>query len=559
MNPESQPQPSTWQRSSTRRFLAWLTSPRTLRRFLILAAWAISLIALFYGVVDWSGRRAWNAFRKDYESRSASLDLQSYIPKEIPDADNFAATPPVASFMATDDTNQVWSNDHFSRADKLIEAVARWELEARGPLNAPDTGAAQVSRVPGAPPKKKHIAPPRHLTDLAQWEKAFDSAAANPKNHDPLPPSEGTDAQSRAQAAPAILRDLADDTAPLDTLREASRRPGSRYPIKYKIENPWATLLPHLARVKQTCRRLHLRASAELALGQSDKALADAKLLFYMADSLETEPFVVSHLVRLACFHTGVDAVWEGLAQHAWNPEQLQELQRQFLGYNFIADIQNPMRCEHTMGIVFIEGVEKKGLGYMRNILDGSDPVSKELHSDVPSTLVGLIVPSGWYDQEKIQYATYAGKQLSGTIDASTKRVYPKEIAARQEELAIPGNFASVILHHQVAARLNLPSLMNCFSKTAAGQVTSDQAAIACALERYRLANQEFPENLDALSPQFMSKEEMPRDPFSGEQYKYRRNSDATFTLYSIGWNEKDDNGAPGERSFDTKSGDWVW
>ncbi|MGI8967322.1 MAG: hypothetical protein ACR2H1_14730, partial [Limisphaerales bacterium] len=77
------------------------------------------------------------------------------------------------------------------------------------------------------------------------------------------------------------------------------------------------------------------------------------------------------------------------------------------------------------------------------------------------------------------------------------------------------------------------------------------------ALERYRIANGKFPENLAALSPQFLQK--IPHDVINGEPLKYRHTDDGQFVLYSIGWNEKDDGGTPGKTLFDDKQGDWVW
>ncbi|HEY0257762.1 MAG TPA: hypothetical protein VGC39_09995, partial [Candidatus Methylacidiphilales bacterium] len=81
-------------------------------------------------------------------------------------------------------------------------------------------------------------------------------------------------------------------------------------------------------------------------------------------------------------------------------------------------------------------------------------------------------------------------------------------------------------------------------------------------LERYRLAHGSYPESLDALAPAYAS--EIPHDIFNGEPYHYHANSDGTFILYSVGWNEKDDGGqvvykkdSPTQREL--KEGDWVW
>ena len=81
--------------------------------------------------------------------------------------------------------------------------------------------------------------------------------------------------------------------------------------------------------------------------------------------------------------------------------------------------------------------------------------------------------------------------------------------------------------------------------------------ALACALERSRVADGKFPDTLDALAPRFIAK--LPHDIITGEPLKYRREGDG-YVLYSVGWNEKDDGGKPGTKSPPaTEDGDWVW
>ncbi len=80
------------------------------------------------------------------------------------------------------------------------------------------------------------------------------------------------------------------------------------------------------------------------------------------------------------------------------------------------------------------------------------------------------------------------------------------------------------------------------------------QALLACALERYRLAEGAYPDRLDALVPKYLAT--LPSDILSGATLKYRRNDQGGFLLYSVGWNERDDGGIPGNTAAD---GDWVW
>ncbi len=60
--------------------------------------------------------------------------------------------------------------------------------------------------------------------------------------------------------------------------------------------------------------------------------------------------------------------------------------------------------------------------------------------------------------------------------------------------------------------------------------------------------------------PQYMDK--LPHDLIGGEPLQYRRASGGNFLLYSVGWNETDDEGqmAPKkEGHMDLENGDWVW
>jgi len=97
-------------------------------------------------------------------------------------------------------------------------------------------------------------------------------------------------------------------------------------------------------------------------------------------------------------------------------------------------------------------------------------------------------------------------------------------------------------------------------------QTAVDQATLACALERHRLANGEFPTTLDALVPKLMAK--LPHDVVTGEPLKYRRTDGGGFVLYSVGLNTEDDGGKPcireshepgSRRYLDLNYNDWVW
>ena len=346
-------------------------------------------------------------------------------------------------------------------------------------------------------------------------------------------------------------------------LRAASSRRYSRYPVQYGMDNPSTIMLPHLAGVKGVCWRLQLKACAELAAGRSDDALDDVKLMLYMADSVKEEPFLISYLVRIACVQIAIQPICEGLAEHAWSDAQLQELETRLQQYNFVADMKRPLDAERATGILAVDFVRKKGLGFLDDILGDVNCVSPMSPADRARVKrIGLIIPSGWYYQEQLNYCRFYQMLFAGAFDAAKKRVTPSRIESNSNDVWRMFLWLNplMVIHHQFIAGALLPALVSIPRRAASAQTAADQAALGCALERYRLANGQFPENLAALAPRFIS--QLPYDVINGEPLKYRRTDDGQFVLYSVGWNETDDGGVVAQRidgSPDLEKGDWVW
>jgi hypothetical protein len=90
-----------------------------------------------------------------------------------------------------------------------------------------------------------------------------------------------------------------------------------------------------------------------------------------------------------------------------------------------------------------------------------------------------------------------------------------------------------------------------------ARKILLDEARLACALERFRLAHGHYPDALPALVPEFMP--DTLTDVYAGGPYHYVHASNDSFRLYSVGENELDDSGVimPGVR--EEKQLDAIW
>ncbi|MGO8701526.1 MAG: hypothetical protein ACLQVY_27900 [Limisphaerales bacterium] len=523
------PRPSTWERSTTRRFLRWLLSGKTLRRGLISLAWIATLTALFYGFVDWRARRAWNAYRHDYEARNGPLALEAFVPKVIPDESNFASTPFAREWVQTqNNTNFLFSKDTYGKGD-----FQPWDKK----------------KVP-----KKYT---KCFEDLVAWEQVYQtvqSGKALPKGGVPPGP---LDLASRRKAAIGVLKGMQEDAKALEELRQASSRPLARYALTYKMDDPASILLPHLICVKEAGGRLQTRACAELALGQSDKALEDVMLSLYLADTLKNEPFLISYLVRVAEIEIALRPIWEGLAEHQWTDPQLQVLQQRMEGYNMIGDLEQALRAERAFGVRMMDLVKERGLAWFTRIGDTPNLPAPQGLEEFMQNLVSFFIPAGWYDQEKLHYCQGFDQLFQGTMDAKGRQVFPQQVKENNEPWQNSSNsLRNALWDHNMISKFFLPSLGKLPVQAAAAQTVS-QAAIACALERFRISQGHYPETLQELTNSYMPN--MPRDVIGGQPYHYRTLEGGRFILYSVGWNEKDDGGVSGARQYDRTEGDWVW
>ncbi|MBI2925680.1 MAG: hypothetical protein HYY24_08250 [Verrucomicrobia bacterium] len=539
------PSPASPRFPTFARLFRWFLSWRILGRVLIGIAVLVTLIGIFYAEENWRGRRAWNQYRRELEAHGAQLDWQALWPKPVPDDQNFAATPVIKTWFDKPygtDFDKRWK-DNFTLASKSVRPY--W-----GAINK------------------------RQFMDLVAWERAFAAIRTGELNwHTPQQrdvASNQLDLESRARAAAGVLEGLKTNEAIFAELQAASRRPFARYPFKYDTEFPRSILVP--SDLFAVCARLELRACAELAAGQSGKALEDVNLILYLADSLRAEPILFGQWDRIFYFQRAVQPIWEGLAERAWSPPQLQELAALLQRADFLADCKLALEGERAAALWTIDR-SRRGSEF-RYLFDYfPESIGAQRFGEELARLTGRTIPSGWFEREKIGYCRLFEMYLRSGFEPSRRRVSPVEMeknTAAADELYrqnhpsddYPGGYLRAVMQHRLAAAtlIRTNEFVGIIRRFCFTQATADQAALACALEQHRLAHGQFPEKLEALTPQFIS--QLPTDVITGETFKYRRTDDGRSVLYSIGWNEKDDGGTIAlnkDGGMILKDGDWVW
>jgi tetratricopeptide (TPR) repeat protein len=512
-----------------RQLLAWMLQ----RRFFLLAC-LVTVIALFYTEENWRGKRALEQFKRQWEAKGEHFELAKIAPPPVPDDQNFAMAPIVMTtysrYVDRNGRKIPTDSNVVNRLEMPIEIAAPKFKSPVDELEAPAIGNWQKAL----------------KTDLGAWQTYYRKAAAL-TNLFPVPP------QPQAPAADVLLALSKYDSA-IEELRQASQRPYSRFPLEYDADDPSAVLLPHLAALKGCTRLLQLRSIAELNVGQTEKALDDIKLMLRLTDAARNEPFLISHLVRIALVNLALQPVWEGVADHRWSDGQLATLDQELGKLDFFADYRAGVRGEQTCSAGVIDYLRRtRNIDFMS--LASDDKVYAAM---IPSALLMRLIPSGWFYQNQLRCERYMVRWCVPLADLEHRTISPT--SARQADEALMSDIRHTNPYNWFE-RLLLPALSKVVRRFATAQTSVDLARVACALERYRLAHGEYPKSLGTLAPQFIEKP--PHDIINGQPLKYRRTEGGLFVLYSVGWNETDDGGQVAltrkDGPVDAAQGDWVW
>jgi hypothetical protein len=236
--------------------------------------------------------------------------------------------------------------------------------------------------------------------------------------------------------------------------------------------------------------------------------------------------------------------VWEGFARHRWSEPQLEELQRSLGAIRILEDYGAAMRGERALAN---DLAQKCRAGQITDDEWAGGDDSSNLFFRL-----GRLRPNGWVYQNQL-FLNRLYQWTLPIVDLEKRRVYSHLALADSPELQKPTVYNAV-------ARLLFPAVGRAAIRMARGQTALDLAAVACALERFRLAQGRYPDALEALTPRFLTR--IPSDLFADHPLRYQRGSDDRFVLYSVGCNERDDGGEIARskrKTMNLQEGDWVW
>ena len=331
-----------------------------------------------------------------------------------------------------------------------------------------------------------------------------------------------------------------------DLMRDAVKRPFARLDGDYTL--PYKQPIPNFISHRLVAQTLAHRAKCHLLLGEPGPALADLTLLHQLDLTLvkDGKPnTLVTSMIHTAITGLYAEAIACGLESRSWREPELAALQMQLAEIHLLRDVAYSFQAGRASTCFMLDSMSPEEL--MR-VINGS---TRQV-----SDLGWWLMPGGWIQQNKTTIATAEGKIIE-SMDVTNNTISPfkARLAGQSTETAFrhvtPWNFL---------AAMCVPNFTKATETMARNQTWVDQAQIACALERHRLANGKYPATLAALSPDLIKI--IPHDLIGGKAMNYSCPDGENFKLYSVGWNEADDGGITAHTSDgkeDREQGDWVW
>ena len=395
-----------------------------------------------------------------------------------------------------------------------------------------------------SPERLPMLLPARKLVELSVGIK-LEANQATPKEDLPRSPIEA------ARALEPFFKTIQPD---ISLLAEAVYRKGDAYPFAW--EQGFNLQLPHLNRMRAFSQIAHMDSIMHSTLGHSNESFESARLAFQLSETGDSD-ILISRLVQMAQQTIALDTLVAAQNHHVWKEAQWIEIRNKLDSINMIQLMPDSLRVERVMGRASIrpllEQTWSDAMHTIGNLGSGDRlPMKGMIKSALDffgSNFSGAFLAKQWrLCQEAYSWMI---DDLEKAAEASKSQAWKDvQITWDDANLRQYGLFAALLL----------PALEKALNKAILQQAKLELAKASIDIERYFLKNKVYPENLDALVPDYS--DTIPLDPMSGISFTYKQLSKDSFEIYSVGWNGRDDDGkqAKKHRKDDTApTDDFLW
>jgi hypothetical protein len=304
-----------------------------------------------------------------------------------------------------------------------------------------------------------------------------------------------------------------------DIVTEARRladKPRGCYSIAWAPDSV-STLLPHLQQVREVGTLLFHDAVWQAHSGKQTLALESCRAEISVGRTAETEPTLISQLVRNACLREALAGLHRtlGAGSHADAASLLavqQALAEADKHEAIVVGLRGERASSHEMCTNLQNGtVSSRALLGTMGARGGRGSLTDRVEevyitASVPASHVWLL--------RHFTDAIAATKLPAAEQDARMKELHRDPIAA------------------PALAKVFAPAWIRCYETFRRDRAKLRCAMVALAVERYRLKHGAWPDDLAALMPEFIAA--IPADPYTDQPVKYRMAPNGV-SVYSVG------------------------
>ena len=489
-----------WLACRVRKFSDWCRS----HPWIASVAGFAGFCLLLHFFLNWQAERRWEKYCEGARARGVKLTLPEFAPPEIPEEENFAALPllrfaggTAGAFALPPSNRPLWGGDPMNRQSTNWTAWQTY-FQANGFIAAPSADPVRDS-LQGL----DHFAP--QIQEWQQWKT----------------------------------------------------RPRSRFPAPVRVGDD-IVVATHLATPQQAAQVFSLKARAHLALGESAQAYRAFRdgLQAYLA--VRDEPSLIAGLVRTSSLSLVMAAVGDGLMHQAWAEPELRQLEEDLASISLAKDFHDAMSSErgyvNTANNDLIDSaIVQRSQMTSRNLAASATFATAAFGASPPalSPAICMLIPRRMYRDNQLRQNQQIDELLAQMSPVRMHFDPDRDIPSA------PGRGNALEELYYFLSHPSFSVFEWIEKRYLRQEIGLDHTRLAIALERFRLREGNFPAALSALVPDFSSV--LPRDPYSGKEYRYESSRPKSYLLYSAGENRRDDGGTADVRRAEQNQLDIIW
>lgn len=480
----------------------WVPNWRLMLRFALwlmaIGGGMVVLVVGYYAVQNWNLQRNWKKFQAEVQQRGDRPDFPLVQPTRVPEAENLAMHPVFQQSLREVQSfgGQTLGSLVF-RLSNLQDPYQRWPTDATAPW-----------------PTRKFFP----LDEHARWIESSRKFGVS---------------TNRAEMATAMLADLAKYREALSEFAEAAKLPYYQTRTNCDVETVIRSDQPESVLLERVHFIFALRASAALATGDHDAAAVDVLTGLRLARLARQTLDARAALRQQILLVRTLQPLWEGMCEQRWTATELTQFESELRRFTLLTDYTNDVRRVVQAHLQLWSRFPDLP-SHLRQIpsSNGNSYSTRSHWQHEPG--------NWWYERCRLLHA--AGERAIAKLDIENGWASLDRGTDYLHDLPLNDDVFTLLQPYP----WNNPRP----TTLAFAQAALNQALIACALERYRLARGSYPEKLSQLVSEYLP--EIPPDPVARRPMSYERNPAGRYTLRSFGVDREDDR-------VRKVNDDWLW